>query len=161
MCERWSSWQPHSQAVPLTTPLAANYCSPLSSDRASRLAPAAWSFRALCKERGYRVACSLDDDAWAREWVTRRWPCGRKMRTSMSDCSNAQVGGPLLKPETRQQMHASQLGPHALAAAKVTPRLCTGITLCGVKRQACFPGERAWGLLSSMDHFIRNHCHRA
>jgi hypothetical protein len=58
-------------------------------------------------------------------------------------------------------MHASQLGPHALAAAKPTPRLCAGITLCGATRQAVLPAKRAGGLLIIMDHFIRQHCHRA
>jgi hypothetical protein len=63
---------------------------------------------------------------------------GRKMRTSVSNCSNAQVAWcPPTRQETRQQqMHASHLGPHARAAAKLTPRLCAGMTLCGVTRQA-------------------------
>jgi hypothetical protein len=58
-------------------------------------------------------------------------------------------------------MHASHLGSYVLAGAKATPRLCTGITLCGVTRRASVPVERAWGLLIIMDHFIRQHCHRA
>jgi hypothetical protein len=80
-------------------PFVASYCSLLSyHDRAhaSHLVPAAWSFRALRKEGYDAVMRAFDANAWARGWAPSRWPGGRKMHTSISNCSNTPGGGPLV-----------------------------------------------------------------